>query len=86
MDSYERLIETYLGMIRRDAEDITQLKIKIDTLEADMKTMEEEFRGRIRSLEREVGELKDELHTRARVYIQEMHGTVEGDAYQRKNS
>ena len=84
MDAH--LTQTYLETIQHCIKRIAELEIQLENLKADMKAMGVKLQERIDSLEKEVDELKDELRSRGRVYIREMHGTVEGDAYQRKNS
>lgn len=77
MDNY--LSQAYLEVIRNNVERIAQLEREVDGLKANMKIMGEKFQA-------EIDSLKDEFRSRGKVYIQEMHGTVEGDAYQRKTS
>ena len=84
MDAH--LPRPYIGMIRQNAEHIARLEIEIAGLKADRKAITENFQAEIGSLKKEIESLKDELRSRGRVYIGEMHGTVEGDAYQRKTS
>lgn len=48
---------------------------RIACLEAEVERLQEENRS-----------LKNELNLRGRVYINEMHGTVQGDAYQRSSN
>ena len=84
MDNYLSL--AYLEVIRNNVERIAHLEQKIEALETNLKTMGENFQAEVSSLKKEIESLKDELRSRGRVYIGEMHGTVEGDAYQRKTS
>mgnify|MGYP002560477748 FL=1 len=77
MDNY--LSQAYLEVIRNNVERIAQLECEVDGLKTNMKIMGEK-------LQAEIDSLKEELRSRGKVYIGEMHGTIEGDAYQRKTS
>ena len=77
MDNY--LSQAYLEVIRNNVERIAQLEREVDGLKTNMKIMGEKFQA-------EIDSLKEELRSRGKVYIGEMHGTIEGDAYQRKTS
>ena len=77
MDNY--LSQAYLEVIRNNVERIAQLEREVDGLKTNMKIMGEK-------LQAEIDSLKEELRSRGKVYIGEMHGTIEGDAYQRKTS
>ena len=77
MDNY--LSQAYLEVIRNNVERIAQLEREVDGLKTNMKIMGEK-------LQAEIDSLKEELRSRWKVYIGEMHGTIEGDAYQRKTS
>ncbi len=77
MDNY--LSQAYLEVIRNNVERIAQLEREVNGLKTNMKIMGEK-------LQAEIDSLKEELRSRGKVYIGEMHGTIEGDAYQRKTS
>ena len=77
MENY--LSQAYLEVIRNNVERIAQLEREVDGLKTNMKIMGEK-------LQAEIDSLKEELRSRGKVYIGEMHGTIEGDAYQRKTS
>ena len=77
MDNY--LSQAYLEVIRNNVERIAQLEREVDGLKTNMKIMGEK-------LQAEIDSLKEELRSRGKVYIGEMHGTIEGDADQRKTS
>ena len=73
MDS--QLTHSYLEIIQHVAE-----------RNADLEKENILLKDQIKSLEEKVNELENERRFYSKVYINEMHGTVEGDAYQKRTN
>ena len=78
MDAH--LTNSYLEIIQHLAERNAGLESEVEQLKAEL----ERLQAGIRQRDEEVSSLRAELRLRkSDVYIHEMHGTVQGDAYQR---